>query len=234
MFESLFAKTFSILSLQLAITWATTVYTINVFRDKYAEGKWGLQATKNAEGELDIHLDFQVIKPYFWTLLIVDIAIFLVLLNYGQNNLMLGLPLFSVWSWLTGVELGLCLISVDENLGAKVLAITASITLGTAVYGMSTTSDLSFLGPILFLSLMILIAFNIIRLLFSISRTKQRIMACFGCVIFTGYLIYDFNILAQAAKEKALNTWPVAMNLAINLYLDIINLFLEILDAMSD
>ena len=59
-------------------------------------------------------------------------------------------------------------------------------------------------------------------------------MAFFGVVIFTGYLLFDFNRLAQLKAQETSNTWPVAMNLAISIYLDIINLFLDLLDLLSN
>jgi uncharacterized protein len=234
MLESLFSKTFAILSLQLLITWAATIYTINWFRDQYHQGKLGITASKNEADELDLHLGFDAIKPYFWTLLIVDIGVFLCLLFFGRHNILIGLPLFSIWSILTGIELALALLSVDENLGAKVLAITCCITVGAALTGIYSGIDFAFLGPILFWSLIALLLGNIARLIFSIPRAKQRVMAVFGCVIFTGYLLYDFDRLAQASKEQDYNNWPVAMDFAIDIYLDIINLFLENLDLMSD
>ncbi|HCD37366.1 MAG TPA: hypothetical protein DEQ77_01300 [Candidatus Omnitrophica bacterium] len=91
-----------------------------------------------------------------------------------------------------------------------------------------------FLGPFLFWALILLIIGNIIRLIISIPRVSQRIMAFFGCIIFTGYLLFDFNRLAEAGKDKIYNTWPTAMDFSIDIYLDVINLFLELLDLLSD
>jgi len=58
-------------------------------------------------------------------------------------------------------------------------------------------------------------------------------MAFVGCIIFTGYLLFDFNHLAEAVKYKGYNTWPVAMDFTINIYLDVINLFIKLLDLLS-
>lgn len=233
MFETLLSKTFAILTLQLGITWFVTVTTIDYCRRQYALGNLGLTATEKENGEIDIHLNFDEVKIFFWILLLVDIAVFLLLLFWGKESLSRGLPLFSFWSLLTGIELGLVLISVDENLGAKILAITASITAITGSYGFYTSSDLSYLGPILFIALCLLIVGNILRLIISIPRPMQRVWAFAGSVIFSLYLVYDFNRLAKANVIEENNTWPEAMSFAISIYLDIINLFLELLDAMG-
>jgi FtsH-binding integral membrane protein len=233
MFETLFSKIFVILSLQFFITWVATVYTINWFRELYHLGKLGITATKNEAGELDLQLNFVIIKPFFWTLLIIDIIVFIMLILFGKNNLSVGLHLFSVWSILTGIELALCLLSVDENLGGKVLAITSCITACAALIGMYSGINFIFLGPILFWALILLIMGNIVRLFIAIPRASQRIMAFVGCIIFTGYLLFDFNHLAEAVKYKGYNTWPVAMDFTINIYLDVINLFIKLLDLLS-
>ena len=234
MLDSLFSKTFGILSLQFLITWTVTVLTIRWFRERYYRKQLGITATHNEAGDLDLHLDFAAIKPFFNLLLIADIIVFVLLLFFGTGRLSMGLPLFCIWSVTTGILLALTLLSVDENLGAKVLAITACITFGAAVIGMYSKINFMFLGPILFWALILLIVGNMVRLFISIPGSSRRVMAFFGCLIFTGYLLFDFHRLARAGKDEACNTWPVAMDFAIDIYLDVINLFLELLDLLSD
>lgn len=134
---------------------------------------------------------------------------------------------------LTGVELALALISVDENLGAKVLGLTTSIVLIAAWFGVYSGIDFLFRGKFLFIGLLGLLLFNLARMFVSIRRGAQRISAAFGVLLFTGYLLFDFNRLKKL-DEAGVNTWPAAMELSIGLYLDIINLFLELLDLLSD
>jgi len=233
MFETLFAKTFLILGSQLIITWAVTVAVIQVVRRLYFAKTPGITGVTTEEGLLDLDIEWEVIKPYFYTLLIIDVIIFLFLLFKGPNNLSLGIPLFTVWSMLTGIELALVLISVDENLGGKVLAITATITIFCALIGMKSGIDFGFLGLFLFISLTLLIIGNLVRLFVAIPRNTERIMAFFGVMVFTGYLLFDFNRLAKLEENLDANTWAVAMSLSISIYLDVINLFLDLLDLVS-
>lgn len=231
--HSLFSKTFLILGVQLFFTVLSTQVLIRYIRRLYIKGSPGVSATKNADGELDLQLDFKSIQAYFYGLLIAAFVVFLLLIFVGKNNLSIGLPLFTVWSVLTGLELGLVLISVDENLGAKVLGITASIVFIAAWIGIYSGIDFSFLGKFLFIGLLGLIVFNLARLFISIRRGAQRVGAAFGVLIFTGYLLFDFHRLHKLAKA-GVNSWPAAMDLAIGVYLDIINLFLELLKLLSD
>jgi uncharacterized protein len=233
MFETLFAKTFTILGSQLFVTWLTTVGVIAWIRHLYFTNAECVTGTTDAEGKLDLDIDWDSIKLYFYVLLVVDFAVFLFLLFKGTNNLVIGIPLFTIWSILTGIELALALISVDENLGGKVLAITATMTFMAAGVGIYSGIKFAALGPFLFIALTLLLLGNLIRLFISIPRTSQRIMAFFGVVTFSGYLLFDFGRLEVLAHHPDNNSWYVAMDLAINIYLDIINLFLHLLDLLS-
>ena len=54
-----------------------------------------------------------------------------------------------------------------------------------------------------------------------------------GIIIFTLYLIYDFNRL-EKAMAKGDESWGTAVDIAVNIYLDIINLFLLIMELLAE
>lgn len=228
MLDTLYGKTFLILTIQLALTWASTFLFILWLRQRYyARAAW-VGGNQLLSGELDLELDWQAVAPWFWLLLGVDVAVFLLLLFVGQHNLAVGLPLFCLWSLLTGIELALALVSVDENLGGKVLALTAMLTFAAFLVGAYAGIDFSFLGSTLFAGLTLVLLGGLYRLLFSISDGWRRLLALFGCAVFVGYLVFDFNRLTRSPR----NDWEKALDLAISLYLDIINLFLHLLDLL--
>lgn len=233
MLDTLYGKTFLILGIQLGITWFSTVVLLAVLRNLYCSKVAWVSGGIDARGTLDLDLDWQTVKPYFWALLATDVAVFLVLIFFGKSNLLIGIPLFTIWSILTGIELALCLVSVNENLGAKVLALTALITCAAGLIGARSGFDFSFLHTGLFGSLLLLIIYGFVRVFFSIPRWVQRLGAFFGTVVFTGYLLYDFQRLSLLSEHAATNTWSAAMSISISIYLDIINLFLQLLDLFS-
>jgi len=230
MLDSLYAKTFLILGSQLGATWLSTVVLLSVFRRLCHSRVVWVSGTIDAGGNLDMALDWDAVKPYFWGLLAADIAVFLALLHFGQSNLLIGIPLFTFWSMLTGIELALCLVAVDENLGAKVLALTALITCSAALVGTRSGIDFSFLEEGLLAALLILVGVGIVRILYTMQRWVQRLWASFGTIVFTGYLLYDFQRLGQQNADAGVNTWSTAMSLSIEIYLDVVNLFLLLLD----
>lgn len=226
--SALLGKTFLILSLQLFITFLACFGLILFFRSMYHKGVSWIQASTNEKGQLDLHVSWKSVRPFWWITLILFIIVFFILLAV-QTNIMLAMIVFSIWSVITGILVGFSLISVDENLGSKVLAITASITFITGLIGLYSGIDFSFMGKGLLIALIILLIINIIRLFVRIDGMLRKIIAGFGAVLFTLYLIYDFNKIANGE-----DTWYNALDISIDIYLDIINLFLYLLDLMSN
>ncbi len=97
---------------------------------------------------------------------------------------------------------------------------------GTAVFGWVTKKDLSGMGGFLWTSLIGMIIVSIIGIFWRWSNTFEMIFAGFGIVLFSAYTMYDI---------QKLKTWPRdrALDAALNLYLDIFNLFIFILRLIS-
>ncbi len=119
-----------------------------------------------------------------------------------------------------------------NNIFQLALYSTATITIiaGTLVYALSI--DFSFLGKILFVSLLGLIVVGLLNIFFFKSPLMRLISAYVGAVIFSLYLLYDFDQLEKSALAGDVS-WETAINFAINIYLDIINLFLDLLEILS-
>ena len=108
---------------------------------------------------------------------------------------------------------------------------SAVIIAGTIVAYIPT--DFSFLGIFLFISLLALIVLEVLNSAVFKSKRRRIMYSYFGVVIFSLYLIYDFNSLEKAIAAGD-NSWGTAVNIAVNLYLDIINLFLDLLQILAD
>jgi FtsH-binding integral membrane protein len=67
-----------------------------------------------------------------------------------------------------------------------------------------------------------------------IGRGTVRAAAIFGAFLFSMFLIYDFNYIKKREGIADSNNWETALEMAFILYLDIINLLLEILEAMGN
>lgn len=118
-----------------------------------------------------------------------------------------------------------------HNIVFQALLATAMAVFATSGIVFFTNIDFSFLQGFLFIALIILILMGIGNAIFFKSRIFSIVKAYFGVMIFTLYLLYDFNQLEKMANDE---TWGAAVNIAVSIYLDIINLFLYILEILSD
>ena len=147
-----------------------------------------------------------------------------------------GMIFFTISSLTFGPLLAIIMLEMDENDGFNALKIVFLVTLITGFIGYSdfySFSENSFLGGFLLISLLGLIGFEFIRIFRGFSRWAIRIKAIFGAFVFSIFLLFDFNLLRKKS-DLGVNDWDNAFNIAFKIYLDIINLLIEILDAMSN
>ncbi len=112
---------------------------------------------------------------------------------------------------------------------AQAMFSTAFAVFATASLVFISDIDFSFMWMFLFVALLVLIIMGLLNMFIFKSRLLSLIKAYCGVIIFTWYLIYDFNTLEKAASDQ---TWGTAVSIAVNIYLDIINLFLDLLQIL--
>jgi len=109
----------------------------------------------------------------------------------------------------------------------QALGITAGITLALAAYAWTTKRDFSGFAPYLLVGLIALIVVGLLNALLFHSPMLHMVYLFAGIVIFSFYIIFD----VQQVK-KFPDTIGNAIMLSINIYLDIFNLFLFILQLL--
>ena len=152
-------------------------------------------------------------------------------------NLWFGMTLFTLTSIFFGPLLALIMLEMDENDGFTALKIVLVVTLITGFIGYGdfiSFSESSLFGIILIISLFGLLIFNFARFYMEFSRKAVRRSAIFGAILFSLFLLFDFNYIKMQSSIYAKNDWATALEMAFILYLDIINLLLEILEAMGN
>ena len=112
------------------------------------------------------------------------------------------------------------------------LGTTIAVFLAAGINYVSDT-DFGFLGGILFISLSALVVMGVLNLFIYRSNALRLLYAYSGVIIFSLYLLYDFNLLEKhiAAGDES---WGTAVRIAVRLYLDIINLFLDLLQILGE
>ncbi|CAK9091552.1 unnamed protein product [Durusdinium trenchii] len=138
-------------------------------------------------------------------------------------------------AFLTGVmalNVGvICGMVAAAGMGALVVQaalITGLLVLGLTVYTFRSKRDFSFLGAILFPLTFGLLGFGLLSIFFSSLQTGALHLGVsfLGAGIFCGYLVFDTWRIANVLKVDDY------VEGAIQLYLDIVNIFLYVLDIL--
>ena len=117
----------------------------------------------------------------------------------------------------------------NKVLGLAIFS-TAGITIAAAFVVFAFDFNFSFLGQALFVALLGLIVVGLLNIFFFKSTFVRLACAYVGAVIFSLYLLYDFDRLKASAGDAS---WETAISISISIYLDIVNLFLSLLDILS-
>lgn len=118
-----------------------------------------------------------------------------------------------------------------QNLITQAVLGTALAVIATATLVFTTNINFGFLGGFLFIALLMLVVMGLINAFFIKSKMASLVKAYVGAIIFTLYLLYDFNQLEQKAGDES---WATAIDISVNIYLDIINLFLDLLEILAE
>lgn len=143
--------------------------------------------------------------------------------NYPVNLVFLG-----IFTVCEGLLLGT--ISSYYDVDAVLIAVgtTAGVSLGLTIFALQTKIDFTACWGIL---LTVLIVFIISTLLFSLlphSKWKMIGIGIGGALIFSCYLVYDTQLMMGGSHSYSLSPEEYIFA-ALNIYLDIVNLFLYIL-----
>jgi len=152
----------------------------------------------------------------------------LIALFFAKERAPINLWLMYAFATFEGMLLGLILEGyLARGLGGVVLnaaATTGAVTLVAGRYGASTKRDLSGMGAMLTVGLIAVIVASLVGLFIHLPLLHLAIAAV-SAVLFTGFLVYDLNRVANAQGA----TEGQAILLAVVVYLDIFNLFLALL-----
>lgn len=111
------------------------------------------------------------------------------------------------------------------------VGITAGVCLGLTLFAFQTKWDFTVMGGVLFVAVLILLIFGIVAI-FVPGKTITLIYASLGAFIFSIYLVYDTQLM-MGGKHKYSISPEEYIFAALNLYLDIVNIFLYILTIIG-
>lgn len=146
------------------------------------------------------------------------------------RNSVWGLAMVFVFTGLEGLTLGPVLNTyLNMPNGSSIVMTATGATAGIftllSLYATTSKRDFSFLGGFLFVGLIVMLIASLVMIFFPVPA-GQVILAAFGVLIFSGYILYDTANLVRGGETNYILA-------TISLYLDILNLFLSLLRLVA-
>jgi len=146
-----------------------------------------------------------------------------------RNSHPLNLVYLGLWTLCISTTVGMICTQYSGLIVFQALLITAVVTLALTVYtfvGVKKGQDYGYMGPMLFAGLSCLVLWGFLQMFFPASE-GTRLYALIGAAIFSMYIVYDTN---ELIKRYSVDEYVWA---TVGLYLDIINLFIKMLEILS-
>jgi len=180
---------------------------------------------------LDSVKGFVAVNSWLWILALVIMIVSLITLaccdgvrrKTPHNFIFLGL-----FTLAESFMLGTITARYDVNEVMMAVGVCAAITLGLTVFAFQTKIDFTAMGGCLLAVLICFIVFGLIAAFFPASRTLNLVYASIGCIIFSLYIVYDTQLMVGGSHKYSLSPEEYVFA-SLNLYLDIVNLFMYIL-----
>lgn len=149
----------------------------------------------------------------------------------GKMSTALASTLFIVYAALNGLFFSIVLIAYATDVVAITFLATTLTFAVMAIYGYTTKQDLTKFGNIALMGLFGLIIGSIVNI-FAQSEAFYWLITYVGVAVFVILIAYDTQKLkafAAEAEMKNISVSSYAINGALSLYLDFINLFIMLL-----
>ncbi len=135
--------------------------------------------------------------------------------------------LYIVFSGIIGITIASVFVLYELSSIISIFLLTSLIFVVMAVYGYTTKKDLTGFGSMLMIALLVVIIFSLISYFFLQSETINIIISAVSALIFTGFIAYDIQKIKNLVNEFEEN--KLVIYGAFELYLDFINLFLDLI-----
>jgi FtsH-binding integral membrane protein len=174
-------------------------------------------------------------SPLKWVVLLAPLGMAL-LMGFGINSMSTHTAkiCLTVFAGLMGLSLSSIFAVFTMASIAQVFFISATTFGTTALWGYTTKRDLSNMGSFLMMGMFGLIIAGLVNI-FLQSSALQMACSAIGVLIFVGFTAYDMQQIKDAyyaaygdERDKA------GVIGALNLYMDFVNIFINLLQLMGD
>lgn len=136
--------------------------------------------------------------------------------------------LLALFTLCESILVGTIVTFYDVSVVIEAFVLTCGVTVALTLYTMQSKRDFSSWGAALFSVLWLLILTGLMQAFFFQSEVMDRAMGFAGAIVFSLFIIFDTHmIMHKVSPEEYIHA-------SINLYLDIINLFIHLLRILGE
>lgn len=138
--------------------------------------------------------------------------------------------LLTIFTFCEGYIISYSCAAVDKKIVFMAAVMTLGITFALTLYAMTTKTDFTFYGGILFVCGMAMLLITLF-MMFTSNPFLHVLFSGLGVILYGIYLIYDTQLIVGNKKhELSIDDYVLG---ALFIYLDIILIFLYLLDLLS-
>uniref|UniRef100_A0A8C5QH82 Transmembrane BAX inhibitor motif containing 4 n=1 Tax=Leptobrachium leishanense TaxID=445787 RepID=A0A8C5QH82_9ANUR len=150
----------------------------------------------------------------------------IIALTIYRHQYPVNLYLLLGFTLLEAVTVGITVTFYEVSVVIQAFVLTAAVFFGLTVFTFQSKRDFSKLGAGLFTGLLVLILAGFLRF-FLHSEALELAISAGGALLFCGFIIFDTHLLMHKLSPEE------HILASINLYLDILNLFLHLLRLLE-
>ncbi|BFZ53487.1 hypothetical protein PYCC9005_000511 [Savitreella phatthalungensis] len=164
-----------------------------------------------------------------WAMITAMIATFasLFALFYYRQRYPLNFYLLGGFTLLEAYTVGTAVSFYESQIVLEALLITSAVFVALTLFTLQTKYDFTSLGGYLYMGLWALIVTGFVGALFPHGKTFELVYSGLGTLLFSGYVLYDTQ---QICRHYSVDEYIAA---SVSLYLDFLNLFLNILRLLN-
>ena len=140
---------------------------------------------------------------------------------------------FILYSFLTGLTFSTIFILFEMESIMMVFLITAVLMLVLSLIGYKTKMDLTKFGTFLLVILIGIVILSIVNIFMGLEQL-EFIITIVSLIVFIGFIAYDVQKIKRMYEYNALPEENLAIIGALELYLDFINIFLDLLKLFGN
>lgn len=171
-------------------------------------------------------------KYYIWIIILELVLAFVLSLCITKLSKAMTIVLYIEYSAVTGLTLSSVFLAYELSSIIMIFLMTSIIFALLSVYGYVTKKDVSKIGPILFFGLIGIIIVTILNIFVFKNSSFDIWISIISIIIFLGFIVYDINLIKR--KMYDIDDDKLAVYGAFQLYLDFVNIFLDLLRLFGE